>query len=389
MLGFRTRDDLFVPKDWKMIEVDDWGEHADVSLNNVFTCDEILQAVRAKSSLTRTLPFHYQTFIGQGNLGVTYITDGNVSVKIGFGPMIEPGLQVSPPDGLTASGPDRKGAFKPDRKTYKLTNTGKDTIQYKVHATQNWVTLSKKSGVLSPKSSAQVTVGVNAAKAKNLPPTQRQDTVSFANTTNGKGNTTRPVKLVNKEKWQVTWVGWDTLFFGDNTLAGGLKPYWEVRVVFTIEDGKYKEGSGTARFLKFESHSHPPGVYDCVPLKGFAIDAQLKKHPSPYIKDQKFNVPGSSTSSSATLQMPKENYYLVDYDCVMDSDHAKVALGKKFGQIGAKEKVKQSSKYKSIEQNARLLPSGPQKIPLQDGWKQNFGETKSMDAHFIDVKRIE
>jgi hypothetical protein len=124
-------------------------------------------------------------------------------------------------------------------------------------------------------------------------------------------------------------------------------------------------------------------------LKGWAIDAQLKKHPSPYIKVQNFNVPGSCTPSSVKLQLPKENYYLVDYYCVMDTDHAKEALGKKFGKIGAKQKVQQSSKYKSIEQNARPLIEGSQVIPLQDGYKQSFGETKSMDAYFIEVKRIE
>jgi hypothetical protein len=389
MPRMRIREELFVPNGWSLIEPDDWGTLVDVSLDKAFTCEEILAAVRAKTTLTRTLPYHYQWFEGDKKQGIDHIKDAKATVQIRFGSVEEPGLKVSPPDGLIASGPDRKGQYKPNHKTYTLTNTGKEQLRYNVKAGQGWVTLSRKSGVLAPKASTQVTVGVNASKTKGLKPDQRQDTVRFTNSTNGRGNTTRPVKLVNREKWRATWVGWDTLYFGDGTLAGGIKLYWEVRVDFVIEDGKYKQGQGTARFLKFEPHSHPPGIYDCEPLKGWAIDKDLKKHPSPYIKVRQFNVPGWCTSAAANLQLPKENYYLVDYYCVMDTDHAKVALGKKFGKIGAKQKVQQSSKYKSVEKNARLLPSAQQNIPLKDGWKKSYGYSKSMDAHFVEVKRIE
>lgn len=389
MPEIRVRDDLFVPEDWELIEVYDWGESVEISLDNEFTCDEVLAAYQSKKILTRTLHFQYQWFEGSGKLGVDHIKDVKATMLIKFDSVEEPGLRVSPSDGLIASGPDKKGRYKPDHKIYTLTNTGEEQLRYNLRADRDWVTLSPKGRILSPKAGVQVTVGVNASKAKGLGPDQRRATVNFINVTNGQGNTTRPVKLVNREEWRVTWVGWDTLYFGDKTLAGGIKTYWQVRVDFTIEDDKYKEGHGTARFQKFEPHSHPPGVYDCEPMKGWAHDAQGNKHPVPYIDVRKFNVPGWCTSASATLQLPKENWYLVDYYCVMDTDHAKVALGKRFGKLGAKDKVKVSSKYKSVDWEGRLLPSARQKIPLQDGWNKSYGRTKSMDAHFVEVRRIE
>jgi hypothetical protein len=385
-----AREEMIASENWSLIVGDTLGRDMKVELGQVLSCQDIVSAMRSNSEIARTIPFHdgYKTPYNQG-VTVEEIIDGTVTIRIGFKPVKEPGLQVSPPDGLIASGPDKKGQYKPDRKTYTLTNTGREQIQYKVNAGKNWVTLSPKSGVLPPKGSAQVVVGVKASKAKGLGPGQRQDTVRFTNVTNGKGNTARPVKLVNQQKWRVTWIGWDTLYFGGNILAGGIKPYWEVRVDFIIEDGKYKQGTGAARFIKFEQHSHPPGVYDCEPMKGYAIDAQLNKHPTPYIEIPSFSVPGSSNSSSATLQLPKENFYLVDYYCVMDSDRAKEALGAQFGKLTAKDMVKHSSKYKSIDKHGRPLPWGTKTIPLQDGWKKSYGSTKSMDAHFVEVKRIE
>lgn len=383
------KEKMIAPDGWFLIEGTALGMDTKVDLNQVLGCQDIVTALRSNAEITRTLPFHYSYRPNTNGPSVEEKIDGTVTVRIGFKPMKEPGLQVSPPDGLIANGPDKKGQFKPDRKTYTLTNTGREQIQYSVNAGKNWVTLSQKTGVLPPKGSATITVGVKASKAKGLGPGQRQDTVQFTNVTNGKGNTTRPVKLVKREKWRVTWKGWDTLYFGSGLLAGGIKPYWEVRVDFIIEDGKYKEGTGTARFIKFEPHSHPPGVYDCEPMKGYALDAQLNQHPTPYIEVPNFSVPGSSNGASATLQLPKENFYLVDYYCVMDSDRAKEALGAQFGKLTAKDMVKHSSKYKSIEKHGRQLPWGTRTIPLQHGFKQNFGETKSMDAHFVEVRRIE
>ena len=384
-----AREEMIAPDGWSIMEGTTLGMDTKVELGKDISCKDIVTALRSNSEITRKLPFHYSYRPNTNGPSVEEKIDGTVTVRIGFKPMTEPGLQVSPPDGLVANGPDKKGQFKPDRKTYTLTNTGREQIQYNVNAGKNWVSLSQKTGVLPPKGSATITVGVKASKAKGLGPGQRQDTVQFTNVTNGKGNTTRPVKLVNQQKWRVTWVGWDTLYFGDNLLAGGIKPYWEVRVDFIIEDGKYKQGTGTARFIKFEPHSHPPGVYDCEPMKGYAIDAQLNKHPTPYIEVPNFSVPGSSNGASATLQLPKENFYLVDYYCVMDSDRAKEALGAQYGKLTAKDMVKHSSKYKSIEKHGRQLPWGNRTIPLQDGWKKSYGNTQSMDAHIVKVQRIE
>ncbi len=104
-----------------------------------------------------------------------------------------PTLAVSPADGLAAAGA-RGGPFTPAGKVFTLSNPGVGTVAWTAVKTATWLDLSATSGTLAPGASSTVTASLNAA-ANALAAGSFTGTLTFTNTTNGVGNTTRPVAL--------------------------------------------------------------------------------------------------------------------------------------------------------------------------------------------------
>jgi subtilisin family serine protease len=102
-------------------------------------------------------------------------------------------LSVTPAGGLSSSG-YQGGPFSPTNQTYTLQNAGGTTINWTASKSAAWTTLSAASGSLTPGGSTPVTVSINSG-ANSLAAGNYSDTVSFSNTSNGNGNTTRPVAL--------------------------------------------------------------------------------------------------------------------------------------------------------------------------------------------------
>ena len=119
--------------------------------------------------------------------------DSPFSNIAGVGPGAQPTLSVTPPEGLISSG-TAGGPFSPSSKDYTLQNTGGGSLSWTALKTQNWVTLSQSSGTLNAGQSTIVTVSINGTATTLMAPSY-SDTVTFTNTTNGLGNTTRPVSL--------------------------------------------------------------------------------------------------------------------------------------------------------------------------------------------------
>ena len=137
-------------------------------------------------------------------------------------------LSVNPSDGLSSSG-NQGGPFTPSSKTYTLQNTGGTSINWTASKGQAWVSLSSTGGTLAAGASTTVTVSINS-NANSLTPGTYSDIVSFTNTTNGNGNTTRPVSLtVNPtasvplgeavDNASLTWTtGGNANWYGQNTV---------------------------------------------------------------------------------------------------------------------------------------------------------------------------
>ena len=101
-------------------------------------------------------------------------------------------LAVNPASGLTSSG-QVGGPFSPSSQIYTLSNTGGVAMAWTVSNTASWLTLSATSGTLAAGGSTNIVATINA-NANSLAGGGYSDTISFA-TSNGSGNTTRPVSL--------------------------------------------------------------------------------------------------------------------------------------------------------------------------------------------------
>jgi hypothetical protein len=122
--------------------------------------------------------------------------NGNTTRPVNLTVNAVPGtLSVGPSDGFTSSG-EQGRIFAPPYEVYSLTNAGGSSFNWTATKTQPWLTLSATSGTLELNQSVDVKVSINQDNAKTLAPGTYTDTVSFTNTTNGNGNTTRTVTLI-------------------------------------------------------------------------------------------------------------------------------------------------------------------------------------------------
>ncbi len=104
------------------------------------------------------------------------------------------GLVVSPLTDLTASGSEG-GPFSPDSETFTLTNTSLSSLNYTVSNNESWVTVTDNgTGTLTSGANTTVDVTINN-NANSLASGAHSDTITFTNTTDGEGNTTRSVNL--------------------------------------------------------------------------------------------------------------------------------------------------------------------------------------------------
>ena len=102
-------------------------------------------------------------------------------------------LAITPAGGLTSSG-SFGGGFTPSAQVFTLSNPGGTSINWSASQTQGWVDLSAASGTLAAGANTTVTATINTT-ANNFNVGNYSNTVTFTNTTNGSGNTTRSVAL--------------------------------------------------------------------------------------------------------------------------------------------------------------------------------------------------
>ena len=131
--------------------------------------------------------------VGSIQVTATDITIPSVTVTVTQAGVPAGSLEVSPAEGLTSTGLEG-GPFTPSGLAYTLRNVGVNSINWRAARIQAWTSLSATSGTLAPGATRTVNVSINAT-ANALAAGTYEDTVTFMNTTNGLGNTTRPVSL--------------------------------------------------------------------------------------------------------------------------------------------------------------------------------------------------
>ncbi|MCL6520371.1 MAG: hypothetical protein K6T99_11115 [Armatimonadetes bacterium] len=124
-----------------------------------------------------------------------YVSNANVCLKAFTTEAI--GLAVTPTSETFSYGPVG-GPFNPPSHTYTLTNNSNLTINWSASKTQPWVSLSSENGTLEPAESTNVVASFNS-NANSLPAGVYSDTITFLNTTNGVGSTTRNIILTVRD----------------------------------------------------------------------------------------------------------------------------------------------------------------------------------------------
>jgi hypothetical protein len=125
--------------------------------------------------------------------GVTSLHADDIAGVAALYPEATGSLSVSPSSGFSASGP-QGGPFSPSSKTYVLNNPGGGAIDFAVTEALSWLSVNPTSGSLGPGASTDVTVSISSSAA-SLSPDTYTGSVSFTNTTNGSGNTSRAASL--------------------------------------------------------------------------------------------------------------------------------------------------------------------------------------------------
>jgi hypothetical protein len=108
--------------------------------------------------------------------------------------VIAPGMLAVAGAGDFASSGLVGGSFTPASVVYTLSNTGGASIDWSAVKTADWISLSAPGGSLAPGASDEVTVSIGPS-AEALAAGGYGDVLSFLNTTNNNGNTTRNVDL--------------------------------------------------------------------------------------------------------------------------------------------------------------------------------------------------
>jgi len=170
--------------------------------------------VNSSTQITATISISSTATTGVRNVSVT--TSAGTATGSGLFTVLSITggvLSVTPSDRLDSSGTEG-GPFSPSSKTFTISNTGGVSINWTSSKTQNWVSLSQTSGILAPGKSTIVTVTINS-NANSLAPNTYVDIVTFTNTTNGDGDTTRTVNLTVNYSTPTITIGPTSLNFGD------------------------------------------------------------------------------------------------------------------------------------------------------------------------------
>lgn len=178
-----------LPLDWTATKTQTWVTLSSASGTLAGHASTIVTV--SINSGANSLPYgnHADTVI------FTNVTNGNGNAERDVLLVIPtPGpMTVTPSTDLVSSG-YHGGGFAPSSIDYTIRNTGGAPINWTVTNTQAWVTISDGSGTLDGGESIVITVSING-NANALDVGTYADTITFTNTTNGDGNTTRSVSL--------------------------------------------------------------------------------------------------------------------------------------------------------------------------------------------------
>ncbi len=131
----------------------------------------------------------YSVLATDSAAGIDYVASSYTVVAA------SPALTVTPATAFSSSGVATSGSYSPASANYTVTNSGTGSMNWTASKTASWLNLSATSGTLAAGANTTVTASINTANANALGVGNYGDTITFANTTNTAGNTTRAASL--------------------------------------------------------------------------------------------------------------------------------------------------------------------------------------------------
>lgn len=124
--------------------------------------------------------------------------------------------------------------------------------------------------------------------------------------------------------WQLTISGVDRIEFGTEKLAGGLIVKWETVLDFTIKDGSFISGTGTAKLKpEIKVFSRPAEFLNCEQVIGTFANRSGLSFSTPHLRYRAFPVTGKLENKVIQLNPYLEypgNYFAVLYKCSTQSE---------------------------------------------------------------------
>lgn len=200
--------------------------------------------------------------------------------------------------------------------------------------------------------------------------------------------------------WRLVIEGQQAFVFGEPDFGGGIRIPWEVVIEFEVAHGRYRIGSGSARWRgPSVPLSRPGGWFDCRQVEGTYLDGNLVMHDTPRVRFAKFPVAGQVIDGRVHLEPGYEspgNYLAVTYRCVTErsgadnwfgfAERGKQVLGKRQDAETRSEAGRREARVREV---ATLPPEGALELPLEDGWSFAQGsETADRLFRFI-LRRVD
>jgi|GEM_PF-1939125 len=196
--------------------------------------------------------------VGSAGKGLVLQADGATGLTGESNPFDVNGaaaLGVTPPGPLITTG-YRGGPFTPAGHPFTVTNTGGAPLAWTVSTSTPWISLSSNGGTLAGGASTTVTANLDAAALAAFATGTSNGSITFTNTVNGAGNTTRNITVNATAHGDLTITpvagsGYTLGNSGDSTLSwtlAGLPPW----LTASITSGDITPG-GTATVTIFSN----------------------------------------------------------------------------------------------------------------------------------------
>ncbi len=209
----------------------------------------------------------------------------------------------------------------------------------------------------------------------------------------------QPVHAEFDGRWQLTILGRDRLEFGTEHLAGGLSLEWESVLAFSIENGLFKQGTGTARLLPdIVAVSRPDGMFACEQVSGTFANNNGQSFSTPHLRYKSFPLLGKVEKTMIRLNPHLDypgNYYAVLYQCQTNNSlgsfwlEASPRIARELSKRQNALVNAKSGDYSAHVKEVKAIAPGPElEIPLVDGFQFSVTEEYGMRKLDYQLERI-